>query len=267
VLLSRRTLSGVALTVALAISAQPASSRDDAWGGSAWQRYQGSDYDAGYRGPTELPNERDPGRSAYPFETASPFREPSWAHDDPSIPATRGAGYGDYRYDEPYGRPQQGYTGAQRGDPPGAFGGRSQGRTSPSERPSPGAPGYQPDYPGSAFPPRELAEGLELGLGQMVPVPGPGYRDPPLETHPGYRFRGDPPAGLGHWQSAPDPMGYRFRPLTEQERGRQDLGPHPRPRYPQGTAPEGTGGVPFRGEPLLQPEAAFGFEPNPWRAR
>lgn len=261
------TLSSVALTVALSVTGQPVSSRDDAWGGYGSQRYQGSDYDAGYGEPGRLPYEVDPEPSGYLFGTAPQAREPSWAYGDPPIPAAFGAGYGDYSGDEPNAWGQGGYAGLQREVPPGAYRGLGREPASPAGRPWPGAPGYPGDEPDSVFPPRDLVEGLERGLGPTRPVPGSAYMDPPLETYPGYRFRGDPPTHSGHWQSEPYDTGYRFRPLTEQERGRLNPGPDHRRRYPQGTAPQGTDGAPFRGEPLLQPEAAYGFEPNPWRAR
>ena len=133
--LSRATLSSVALTVVLSITGEPASSRDDPWGGYGSQRYQGSGYDAGYGEPAELPYEVDPGPSAYLFETAPQFREPSWAYGDPPIPAGLGAGYGDYRGDEPNAWGQGGYAGLQREVPPGAY--RGLGREAGAARGTP----------------------------------------------------------------------------------------------------------------------------------
>jgi len=40
----------------------------------------------------------------------------------------------------------------------------------------------------------------------------------------GYRFRGDNPVGFGGWEAGPHGKGYRFRPLTEQERRRVGSG-------------------------------------------
>lgn len=265
--LTRATLSSVALTVALSISGQPVSSRDDVWGGYGSQRYPRSGYDAGYGEPGRPPYGVDPEPSGYAFGTDAQLREPSWDYGDPPIPAAFGTGYRDYRVDEPDAWGQGGYAGARREVPPGANRGLGGEPGSPAGRRWPGAPGHPGDDPGSVFPPPDLVEGLEGRLGPTWSVPGPGYMDPPLETYPGYRFRGDPPTHSGYWQSAPYDTGYRFRPLTEQELGRMNPGPDYRRRYPQGTDPQGTDGAPFRGEPLLAPDTAYGFEPNPWRAR
>lgn len=55
---------------------------------------------------------------------------------------------------------------------------------------------------------------------------------PPSAVAHGYHFRGDDPAGFGGWGAAPHRNGYRFRPLTEQERQRAGSGTEWRPREP-----------------------------------
>lgn len=94
-----------------------------------------------------------------------------------------------------------------------------------------------------------------------------GYRDPdqsavrrrfsPTEAN-GYRFRGDDPAGFGRWGAAPYRKGYRFRPLTEQERRRLGSGTRWRPREP-----EHAGERPRRPDPLPDREA-YGYRSENW---
>ena len=89
---------------------------------------------------------------------------------------------------------------------------------------------------------------------------GPGfdsndYRD----AYPGYRFRGDPPAGRAGWQSGPRDAAWRFRPLDDQELGRMDRGPSYRPIDRRGEE--------SRRAPAATPGEAYGFEPAPWRSR
>lgn len=260
--LSRCTLGSVALTAVLSISGQAVSSRDDAWGGPAWQRYQGPGDEAGYAARGDGPYEGDPRPAMSAGGPAPLFQDPSWGNGDASSPRRGGAGYGEYREDDPYAWRQGGPSRPVGQVLTGPNLGSGFEEAPPAAHPWQIAPHYHADYQGPAIRPRGLPDGLGLVPGQVRPVPSPDFGTPTLETYPGYRFRGDPPAHLGQWQSAPYDSAYRFRPLTEQEQGRWGQGPEHRPGYPQDMY-----GVPLRGDPSLQPEAAFGFEPTPWRAR
>lgn len=74
----------------------------------------------------------------------------------------------------------------------------------------------------------------------------------------GYRFRGDDPAGFGRWGAAPHMNGYRFRPLTEQERRRTGSGNRWRPREPAHA-----GERPRPPDPLPDREA-YGYRSENW---
>lgn len=260
--LSRFTLSSIGLAVTLSISGQPGSSGAEPWGGAAWERYQGSGYEAGRSGPGERPYEGYPHRSETPGATPGVHQEPSWTSGDPSIPGVRRAGFGDYRDEAPYAWGQVGFPEGLRQDPRGAYAGSGPERTGPSGLGWQGASDYRPDDRDDAFRSPGHPNWSGFGPGQMRPLPGVGRVEPTGETYPGYRFRGDPPAYPGHWQSATHESGYRFRPLTDQERWRLGQGPEFRPDFPQGLDDP-----PFPGDPSLQPEAAYGFEPSPWRGR
>jgi len=83
----------------------------------------------------------------------------------------------------------------------------------------------------------------------------------PSAPAPGYRFRGDEPGGFRGQGEAPWRYGYRFRPLTEQERQRMDIGTWWRPRSP-GPVRERF----RRGDPLPA-EEAYGYRPDSWFSR
>jgi len=97
----------------------------------------------------------------------------------------------------------------------------------------------------------------------LEPTPGlypRGVADDLEPDHSNWRFRGDPPARAGDWRT-PQEGQYRFRPLSDQELGRQEEGPRWRPLTP-GARPA----PPSRPEPSESSEGpAFGFEPVPWR--
>lgn len=243
-------LTSVALAVALSFRGQPASANDDPWGGFPGERYPGTGYEAGYADPWPGPDDRYRDRTAMPGRSTPQFEEPSRNYGGWSPPpGSRGTGLGHYRDEESFawgqsGPRDQGSSGSYPGS--GGAGGSSSGY-----------PWQAPDDQGYAFRPRGLPDGLEPGPGMMWPLPGATFADPPPDAYPGYRFRGDPPAHLGQWQSAPYETGYRFRPLTDQEQGRwgQDAG---------GSRGE-WGGAARLSDPVLQPDAAYGFQPNPWR--
>ena len=77
----------------------------------------------------------------------------------------------------------------------------------------------------------------------------------------GYRFRGDGRAAFAGWGAMPRQPGYRFRPLTEQERLRMGSGAGWRPY-----APEQTGVRPYAVDSPPSDEA-YGFWPDGWLRR
>lgn len=85
-------------------------------------------------------------------------------------------------------------------------------------------------------------------------------------AYPGYRFRGDPEPVGSPWSSQPDRGGYRFRPMTEGERDRQDRGSVWRPAEPATVPRQDVLGEPGADRDYA-PGPAYGFEPNPWQVR
>jgi hypothetical protein len=79
-----------------------------------------------------------------------------------------------------------------------------------------------------------------------------------------YRFRGDPPAQSQHWGPADTTGGYRFRPLTERESGRQVQMQGWRPIEGERDRPAQPAGAPGLMDALTPPERTYGFEPRPW---
>lgn len=169
-------------------------------------------------------------------------------------------GYRGYRYGE-----------AARGVPESRDQGRSEGRLwVPAPEPSLGQErlnAYQTGSP-PAYEPRRRAQGLYEQF-----RPDPGVEDSPwwgrndagmpdsgavLQDDVGrYRFRGDEHVGA-------DPRygGYRFRPLTEQERARMDEQPGWRPTgraYAPPSSPYSRPSIPER--------EAYGYEPDGWFGR
>jgi hypothetical protein len=89
---------------------------------------------------------------------------------------------------------------------------------------------------------------------------GAGHRAGPDDAaaDAGYRFRGDPPNAGGGWRTqAPDGR-YQFRPLSEQERGRQEQS--------QGWRPAPTGRGQGRSPGPAPTDTTPGLEP-PWQSR
>jgi len=119
---------------------------------------------------------------------------------------------------------------------------------------------------------RQQADDHDPGL-QFREDPGDGRADagrragpddaadaPDAAVDAGYRFRGDPPNAGGGWRTqAPDGR-YQFRPLSEQERGRQEQSQGWRP------APTGRGQGRSPGPaPGGSADTAPGLEP-PWQS-
>jgi len=271
--LSLVSLPSAALTVGLLLSVQRADSGEEGWGVGAWQHDEGSGYDAGYGTPGVGPFDRDRRVQPVAGPSAVQFRSPSWSYGDGPIPGSDAADFSDVRQghavdwgqDGPYGYQPQGAPGAYLGS--GAYPGLTAG---PSWQ---GPADYHQAYGGYVFRPWDQSDGLKSDPGQRWPAPespregahfeGLPFQGPPFQqVSAGYRFRGDPPGSPGQWASAPHLMGYRFRPLTDQEQPRPGLDFESRAGYPTGA-----GGHQFRGDPMLEPEAAYGFEPNPWQGR
>lgn len=261
VAISRVVPAGAVLTILLGMGVEPLFARDEAW-------------TPGGRGPLQ---EASPGRGgseglASHFGSASGLdRHDRWSYGE-SIGFPDGLSWG-------YGGPVSGGAGlgadeARRDSGPNAW-----GPVGPPGLSLPPPAGTKARY-GAQAPTWGASSGYPTGRAGFPPeVGGPftgqgpgsdgygsslerGYVTGPPETYSGYRFRGDPPVLGGHWPSAPHEMGYRFRPLTEQERERFGEGPGFRPAYPPGFSD------PSRPSDLfLRPEASYGFEPNPWRAR
>lgn len=260
--LSRLCLQSLALTAILSIGAQAVTASDTAWGGPDWQRYPGSGEEPGYVDWAEGPSGREPWLRGFHGGQSPGPRYPSWGYGEPSGPGPGGVGNGDDRAYDPAALGPGGSAWRLGPVSPRPNPGPGFERASPMGYPPPIARDSRADFRVPAGGPWGLSEGPEIGPGPTRLAPGPGLGDPAPEVYPGYRFRGDPPAHLGQWPSAPYGTAYRFRPLTEQERERWGQAPEDWPGYP-----EGRGGAPLRGEPALQPETAYGFEPNPWRTR
>lgn len=259
--LSPLNLQSFALTAILSIGAQAVYSRDDARGGPDWQRYPGSGQEAGHA-EWASPYGGHPWSRGFQGGESPGLQDPSWGYGEPSGSGLGGAGFGDYREDDPYALGQGGSSPPLGPVPPRSNPGPGFEQAPTAVYPSPYAHDYRTHYQFPSGGPWGLSDGPGLGSGSNRLVPSPGLGDPAPEVYPGYRFRGDPPAHPGQWPSAPYGTVYRFRPLTEQERGRWGQVPEHRPGYP-----EGRGGFPLRGDPSLQPETAYGFEPNLWRTR
>lgn len=275
---SRLARRSAALTMALSFGGSLASAGDNPWAGTPWQPPP----DSVSQGPTGAIPYWEPGSGEPPFgefgsgdkgygtsgwDWVSPsppgasspdYRGSSWYQGFPSGSGRPGSPDGGHLDPATSGWVSDGVSWDQRPAPAGVY--RSPAR----ERPAWGAPpsreasGYGVEPWGNAYRP----EGGDPRADQLRVPPGTRYGLGPQQAIPGYRFRGDAPLGAGEWSSPPDAWGYRFRPLTDQERGRLGQMPEHGPNY----AP-GAGAPPFRGEPLLGPESAYGFEPNPWRTR
>jgi hypothetical protein len=97
--------------------------------------------------------------------------------------------------------------------------------------------------------------GRRAGPDDAADAPGAAAE---AEAEAGYRFRGDPPNAGGGWRTqAPDGR-YQFRPLSEQERGRQEQS--------QGWRPAPTGRGQGRSPGPAPADTTPGLEP-PWQSR
>lgn len=135
----------------------------------------------------------------------------------------------------------------------------------------PGRDPYSGGYPGGEYlsysaSDEEPAYGWDPIAQRGVPDSfGYGYSGqdlPPGEAVPRadrrYRFRGDGPAGVDGGGAVPWRPGYRFRPLTGQERRRTDTRVGWRPRVQ-----EPVGEQFYRGDPP-PPRDAYGYQPDGW---
>jgi hypothetical protein len=251
-----------ALSVALSLGGMPVVSKGESWAGGGWRPLEQSGFEGGYADPRDgapvwdwsKPDGRD---VVYP-----PDPGPSWGDADAGFPGALGAepagrGGGDPHTPGPSGGGRSGRPFTAEADwLPGQEGSRwgSAGQGSSADRRD------RKGDPARSYGPSETQDPRAARMG-----PTPAYRSggPYQEAYSGYRFRGDPPMFGGPSPRTPEGGVYRFRPLTEQERGRYAQGPEvaPTPDWGRTVAP------PMNGEPWLDPEAAYGFEPNPWRAR
>ena len=251
-------LRSAALSVVLSISGALASASDLPWERGPWRPFDEPGYGAGFGGPGAGSPEGDRVNPWSGSPRPPSTQGPAWG-GSPSYTDGGGAGYDANGVGDYYGwRPEDPF-GAERA-PGGAYGDprRDQAPWGPDWR---GDSSYgwesRQDTPGS----RRGSEGPARGPG-LAPSPlDHAFRHSSGASYPGYRFRGDPPSGRGGWSGTPDGMGYRFRPLTDQERSRLDWGPGPWPDETPGGWTR-----PPRGGGLLEQEA-YGFEPNPWRGR
>jgi len=153
---------------------------------------------------------------------------PVWAHDS----------YREGGYREPESTPY-----SERA-PIGGYG------TDPSFGNAGGYPWYRVEQP-------DAPRVRDLGYSDPVGLQGPLQSAPA----PGYRFRGDTSDGFRGQADAPWRSGYRFRPLSEQERQRMDLGTGWRPRSP-GPVRER-----LRRDDPPPAEEAYGYRPDGWFSR
>jgi hypothetical protein len=125
----------------------------------------------------------------------------------------------------------------------------------------PGYPSYPPPFEESPYPPHRVRRPGSAA------VWGDGYRERsvmpgelPPAARQGYRFRGDAP-GFGGWGAASWQDGYRFRPLTEQERQQRDdmTGWLPRGLERGGDRPRRPGSFPA--------DEAYGYQSDTWFRR
>jgi hypothetical protein len=259
--LGRAHYPSAALTVFLLLGGHAAESNEDIWGAVGRPQYDGRRQPADYGAPSGNPYDPDPRFDWAPAAFADQFQEPSRSFGDRPFPGRDGSGYGDHWQKPPAAWDQGGFHGSQHQVSPGAYpdyGGAQPFNGGPTWQ---GAPDYRQGYGDYAFRPLGESDGPDAGPGPTMGSAaesrgGPRSRD----AYPGYRFRGDPPGYAGRRSFAPYDMGYRFRPLTDQDQRRPDPGVDRWSSYPRGS-----GSPPLRSDPVFEPEAAYGFEPNPWR--
>jgi hypothetical protein len=251
-----------ALTVALLLSGQPAVAADNAWGGGGWQRQETAGYEAGYDAPRGDSYGWGVGRGSVSGGYAGQRQNPTWEYGGGAPPPSEAVSsdqYSQYRgvpWDQgviPGPRPQV---------PPGGYLESGPVSSAPTMSGWRTQMDYRSGYGGYVFRPLGQPDSMEPGGGPMWSGPGSvdGVRIP--EVYPGFRFRGDAGDPSGQWSSVPYAMGFRFRPLTDQERDRFDPGTDFGRGYPRG--PEAPS---MRGEAPIEGGMTYGFEPNPWRGR
>lgn len=261
VAVSRIPSAGAVLMVLLGGGVGLALAQEDLWNRGGWglpqSTYIGSTGADGLAAPMERGSGqgwRDPGSFR---ESTGPLDGPSWGYGDLSAPATNLGFYGDQSGPAPHVWGPVGSPGATPYLSAGAAAGLAD---------SP--PIWQGGWGKGSGPPMDQnGPPRDTGVPFWGVGPGPeGYRTPLVggygagvrDLYPGYRFRGDPPAVGGPWQSGSYESGYRFRPLTDQERMRIGEGPGLRPAYPPGFM-----GSNRHSDPLPRPETSYGFEPSP----
>lgn len=252
-------LPGV-FTVALLLSGQPAEAADNPWSEGAWQRPDRAGYEAGYDVP-----ESDSYGWGIGGQSASGVYQgqvPTWEYSG-WMPPAREADFDD-RYRQYRGATwDHGMVSDPRSPvPPGAYMEPVPVSSVPAGPDWRTKMDYGSPYGGYVFRPLDQAEGMEAGRGPMWSSAGSVDGGPSPEVYPGFRFRGDAVGPWGHWSSSPYAMGYRFRPLTDQERDRSGTGGDFGQGYPGG--PEVRS---MRGEGPPEGGVTYGFEPNPWRGR
>lgn len=202
-------------------------------------------------------SDQDVGYGAYSYPADSYTVDPVYGSPyDPYGDRSSGFGAGNMTY------PSSGFS-DRISDPYGDDPSMSRGSESRYGRTRGG--GYQ-SYPGAGeeMPygrngtprfdgPRDGANGYAGGWGSGGGLPPAAAR--------GYRFRGDGPVGDGAWSAPGRRDGYRFRPLTEQERERRDNVGGWRPREL-----ERSGERPGRRD-LPPAEEAYGYESDNWFSR
>lgn len=260
--LERAQVPSLALTFALLLSGQTTQSSEDFWGRVTGRQDDRSGQRFDYGMPAADPYDRGPRFDWAPADYADQFQEPSWVDGDRPFPGRDGLGFRDDWQRPPAARGQVGPHGAERissGVYPDYRAERHFDASPSWARP----PDYRQGYGDYAFRPWGESEGASSAPGPIMGPAvdsrgGPHLRD----AYPGYRFRGDPPGYAGSGSSEPHDMGYRFRPWTDQEQRRFDPGIERWSGYPRGY-----GTSPLRGDPGFEPEAAYGFEPSPWRGQ
>lgn len=252
-------LPGV-FTVALLLSGQPTEAADNPWSGAGWQRPEAVGYEAGYDVPGgDSYGWGNGGRSAPGVYQG---QVPTWDYGG-WAPPPREADFDD-QYRQYRGVTWDHGVISNPGSPvpPGAY------REPVPVSSVPAGPGwrtqmdYRSPYGGYVFRPLDQAEGAEAGRAPMWSPAGPVDGGLSPEVYPGFRFRGDANGPSGQWSSLPYAMGYRFRPLTDQERDGAGTGSEFGQGYLRGSE------VPsMRGEMPPDGGVTYGFEPNPWRGR
>jgi hypothetical protein len=259
--LGRPHYPSAALTVVLLLSGYVAESNEDVWGPVARPQYDGPRERADYGVPAPDPYDRDTRLDWAPAPFADHFQDPAWSSGDRPFPGRDGSGFSEDWQKPPVAWDQGGFRGSQHQASSGVYpdyGAPQPFNAGPTWQ---GPPDYRQGYGDYAFRPWGESDAPSSGPVPMIrpAVESRGWGRSG-DAYPGYRFRGDPPGYAGPRSFAPHDMGYRFRPLNDQEQRRFDPGVERWSSYPRGS-----GAPPVRSDPVFEPEAAYGFEPTPWR--